>query len=305
MHQTNMDDIQFNLLRNHANRSITWLDENLERFYPIVDPKDTSSLQAFSELSLLYVYLAEWKDEFSAFPSKKWMDFILKNIERPDFAQMARKRPSITFSFILPYLMMRSIGYRSEYYEDTLKFLDEWAFFRSIEVVPYRVLDLEFMYWKSGYREQDPNWIHLFNQTLLARCKDPLFLDDEAAYSITHTLFYLTDFGNHPLILSNMNSNRMTDIVECLLVHYLRVQNWDILGELLINLNVLSQQSPLYKEAAKGFLQAWNEDGSVPPKALFRKEKDDFWTCYHTTLVGMLFCGTAIKNNKLKKGVLS
>ncbi len=215
---------------------------------------------------------------------------------------MARKKPSITFPFIMPYLMMRSSGYRSDYYGETLQFLDRWGFIEAIEFVPFRFLDWQFMYWKSGYEDRNPDWSQLYSQTLLARCKNHLFLDDEATYSITHTLFYLTDFGNYQLFFSQPEVTRIIDTLESLLIHNVRLQNWDITGELLINLSYIGQPSYLYLETTKLFLQAWKTDGSVSPNRKIEQmklnEEDRFWNDYHTTLVAILFCAIALRQAK-------
>ena len=72
-------------------------------------------------------------------------------------------------------------------------------------------------------------------------------LDDEAAYAITHTLFYLTDFGGRGAALSHRQRERAVDLVEVLLLHYWRTGRWDLVGELL------SQSPTASMHAIRGF----------------------------------------------------
>ena len=42
----------------------------------------------------------------------------------PVLTQMPRKRRAVGFAYLLPYLMLRATGYRSDYHEQTLVLLE-------------------------------------------------------------------------------------------------------------------------------------------------------------------------------------
>jgi hypothetical protein len=241
----------------------------------------------------------------------EWRDFIVRHSADPAYAETLRKRPTQAFYLLLPYLVLRATGFRASYYEDTVKRLHRWGYLRSIEMVPYRILDRQYFLWKSGYLRRESNWQQLYRNTILGRSRNVVYLDQDAAYSITHTLFYLTDLGSRPPAITVSEVKRVTRIVECLLVHYWRLGNWDLVGELLINLNCLGMhQSLFWRGASRAFLQAWRGDGAVPANGVGERElasgqglaRDTriFPVCYHTTLVGMLYCLTAL--DKLSNG---
>jgi hypothetical protein len=273
-------------------------------------------VKAFGELALVYAYLQEWRNPALSEHLPLWRTFIIKHLEDPAFAQLARKRPAIAFAYLIPYLMLRATGYRSAYHEETLRLLRRGNLLRAAEVVPYRVLEREHALYKSGWTRDEPRWRHLARATVLLQCNNPAAWDDEAAYSVTHTLFYLTDFGNRDAHLSLSELDRAVDTVECLLLHYWRIGHWDLVGELLVNLNCLRNcGSPIYEAAARAYHAAWREDGTVPgthrairaspargeaarqldrDKAVTRKTSALFRLRYHPTLVAVLYCATAI-----------
>ncbi|WP_347553105.1 hypothetical protein ABFG93_21240 (plasmid) [Pseudalkalibacillus hwajinpoensis] len=308
------NDVQFNQLefqdlKKYATSSIDWIDRNLERFSPIrTGDFNNSDLKSFAELTLVYALLEEWNDLHIDNHLSKWRNFILKHCEEQSYAQMVRKSPRSAFLYLLPYLMLRSTGYRSTYYEDTLDYIQRWGYFESIELVPYRSLDLQYMCWKSGYFNHEPDWYKLYRSTVLGRFRSPLSLDNDAAYSVTHTLFYLTDFGNRNTPIAASEIDHVTKLIEYLLIHYWRVGHWDLMGELLINLNCLGRNdSFIYAKASQAFQEAWRNDGGIPGMRLERDldreddEEETFQNCYHTTLVGVLYCATSMNSMRKEK----
>ncbi len=299
-------------LRRRGAASLSWLTRNLHRFAPWQDGRPADArLKAFAELSILYAYLEQWQGQpFAAALSlaktlPAWRAFLTGQCEHRPYAEMARKHPAQAYAFLLPYLMLRATGYRSPYHEDTFERLRHWGYPEATEAVPYRQLERRYILWKSGYLPHEPSWLRLYRDTVLARSRSPVHLDQDAAYSVTHTLFYLTDMGNRPAPFEAREVDRVTGLVECLLVHYWRLAHWDLVGELLVCLNCLHKwDSDLDAQAAKGFLRAWRSDGAVPAERRAAEEtraacgagqeERAFRECYHTTLVGVFYCCTGL-----------
>lgn len=296
-----LEDHNFLIYKSFAEKALSWLNNNLENFTPFnKNNVSMSGLKVFSEICLIYTYLNSWKNLGLDSEIKTWHSFFTSHLENQVFAQAVRRKPEISYALMFPYLLLRSTGYRSEYYEDSFKYMKRWGLYESVELVPYRKLDLEFFLWKSGFNNKNPKWKEHFNSTVLGRCYSPLILDENAAYSVTHTLFYMTDFSNQSLPLSQKQINRVTNIVEALLINFWRVGHFDLMGELLINLNCLNKDDTyLYQKALNAFFEVWNEDGSIPGRINDIEKMDKFTTCYHTTLVALLLC--SIGMNKVAK----
>jgi hypothetical protein len=280
---------------------VGWLDRRLRTFSPCRGGyPEAWRLKAFGELALVVTYLQQWGHLRGHRSLRRWRAFIADHLDDRVYGELARKQPAVAFAYLAPYLMFRSTGYRSPYLEDTLRLFVRRGFLAAQESVPYRVMERAHALWKSGYLPAEPKWRRLARPTALLKRGNPLAWDDDAAYSVTHTLFYLTDFGNRPGPLTKVEADHAVRIVECLLVHYCRIRHWDLVGELLINLNCLPSARSLIGEAAvRRYRSAWRKDGAVPPlgprpPGLRDGEgpRDPFRRYYHSTLVAVLFCAT-------------
>ncbi|MFY0802054.1 hypothetical protein AB1K12_09860 [Peribacillus frigoritolerans] len=183
--------------------------------------------------------------------------------------------------------------------------VERWDYFNSFEVVPYREFDLAYTFWKSGWVDKEPDWKSLYSSTVLARCNSSFCIDVDSAYSITHTIFYLTDMGNRSAPISKSHTEHSVELVESLLLHYWRIGHWDLMGELLINLNTIGHKNTLLFEEAKiAFHEVWQDNGALPSMRTQQHikyeldEEEQFKNCYHTTLVGLLYCATALNRMK-------
>jgi hypothetical protein len=241
---------------------------------------------------------------------RRWRRFLLDHCEDRAYAELGRRIPSHAFALLLPYLNLRTTGYRSPFHEETLR--RAWAreFLFATELVPHRVLDREYFLWKSGLLRCEPDWPKFYAATALAMAPDALNVDKEAAYAITHTLFYLSDLGRRPLPFEEAESERVTRILECLMVHFWRLRHWDLLGELLANrVSMLARESRIATGASAAFLNAWRPDGCIPGEGLKIEGLDKapqsergaiiFRGCYHTTLVGVIYCVSALESRSL------
>ena len=292
-------------LEKEACLSLDWVSARLESFSPIRGRKFSEArIKAFAELAILYAWLHRSGQPLISRYLPALENFIATECSKPSFAELARKRPHLAFPCLVPYLMLRIAGHRDSFYEQTIARVQEFGHFCVSEVVPYRTLEREYVLWTAGVLPKEPAWLRLYRGTSLHSCRSSLFMDDEAAYSVTHTLFYLTDFGYKAFPFANGSARRAADVVESLLLHYWRVGHWDLVGELLTNLNCLGQRgSVIYSGAAEAFSRVRLPDGAVPPvrresPATTRRSSPAptgaFWRFYHSTLVSILHCGTAI-----------
>lgn len=254
-----------------------------------------------SELSLVYSYTKKCNVFDLSNNTDVIFSFICSQFENPLYAQMPRKNPIDSYPCLVGYLMLRATGYKNSYYEETLEFLNRNGYLYACEECPYRILERNLLFWRSKYLNQEPEWDSVYQSSILSKEVNPIYLDDMHVYYITHTLFYLTDFGNRPLLLPNKEIRRITDLLESLLLHYVRIGNWDLVGELLINLTSLNQNnSIIYSECSKMFQNTWKQDGSVPKQKEVSQlshtynNEEIFNYHYHSTIVGIMYCITAL-----------
>jgi len=300
-------------LKRHATTGLEWLSGNVHRFSPLEKSDGSLAIQPFAELAILYERLRSVRSGALAtrleLPRhlRRWRRFLLDHCEDRAYAELGRRTPAHAYALLLPYLSLRTTGYRSAFHEETFRRVCTRGFLFAAEVVPHRALDREYFLWKSGILRYEPDWLKLYANTALATAPDTLHFDKEAAYAITHTLFYLSDLGRRPLPFDEAEAERVTGILDCLMVHYWRLRHWDLLGELLANrVSMLARWSRLATGASAAFLNARRPDGCIPGEGLEIDGLDKspssergsviFRGCYHTTLVGVLYCVSALES---------
>jgi hypothetical protein len=216
------------------------------------------------------------------------------------YVEAARRQPSLAYAFVLPYVMLRATGHRAAEHERLLRRMRWWGYPAGSEAVPHRMLEREVFFWRAGCVREEPDWDRRYRDTTLGQRCSPVYLDLEQAYSVTHTLFYLTDFGGRRLALPAGDLRYVRRLVTALLIHYGRVGNWDVLGELLMVVpSVGGCDATVYAWAADAFARARRADGAVPANreaaaALLEasestRDELTFRHCYHTTLVALLY----------------
>jgi Domain of unknown function (DUF6895) len=274
-----------------------WIHTNLALFAP-ADPLACEELQKLSELAMLYSWTISWSGERVRAALKPIEEFLLSFLANPAVAQYARKRLERFNPYFIAYLALRPLGYRLDTYEEGLSAARRAGYPGALEATPYRELEIVFLTWKAGLRRQRPLCNGVYCGTVLARCRNPIHLDTAAVYSVTHTLFYLNDFCGPPQVMSSAQRRRAAELVESLLVHYWRKQDWDVVGELALNLVSLDRcDTPLFYHGVGALLKAWESqpDGALPSRTFESSKAESepdyrFKHCYHTTLVGTLFC---------------
>jgi hypothetical protein len=168
-----------------------------------------------------------------------------------------------------------------------------------VERPPHRLLELRWLLDSADLAHRLPSYGVLCRASNLGRQVNPIYLSDYDIYSITHTLFYLTDFGRLPETqLSSVRRRRACEIVGKLLAMQIYRGNWDLVGELLLSHHCLRATSDFYASGWQALLAAQWPDGAVPGPN-YRSQATEgmndtdrqsyvFKHCYHTTLVAAL-----------------
>lgn len=292
-----------------AARGWAWIHENLPLFMP-ADPLDPEQLQKLAELALLYGCTISWSGEYTRAELRSTEQFLLNFVADSAVAEYARRQLTHFNPYFVAYLALRQLGYRSDAYEEALLAARRAGYPRALEATPYRELEIMHLMWKAGLRQRRPVCGRIYSGTVLARCRNPIYLDTAYVYSITHTIFYLNDFCGPPEVIPSPEVRRAAELVESLLVHYWRKKDWDLVSELALNLLSLDQcNTPLFCQVVRALLEAWRSqsDGALPgptfqPGGSEPEPDYRFKHCYHTTVVGTLFCEAYHHRRRLDAG---
>jgi len=277
-----------------SERGWRWVAEHLERFTP-ADPLKPESMKEIGELALIYALTRRWRGAEPHPDMETIGDFLVDFCSHPVTIDLARKRPSYFTAYAFSYLALRSIGVRLDGFEEALSSLRRVGYPDACERQPFRRMEIEYALWKAGLSRHGPR-LENHPGTTFELCGNPAYLVTWEIYSITHTLFYLTDFAGPVVEMSAEKRAKAILLVEALLSHSWRSKNWDLSGELLLNLLALGRRDALlYRLCMKALLDAWREDGPLPGPYLGEAQDSEpetlFKHCYHTTLVGLLLCG--------------
>ena len=197
------------------------------------------------------------------------------------------------------YITLVEFGFEDNYLREIIQRTISQGYLASVERPPFRIMDLCYTFTKGGFEHSLPPLEELYQRTILAKFPSILFMTMPDAYSITHTIFYLSDWGfGSPKVPEN-HIKRMKWTVNRLLELYLQKQNWDLTLELLLCCKCLKSNPEILQEAAwSQILKAQNKDGSIPgpfhtddqckKEETEKKETDLFNENYHTTLIGLL-----------------
>lgn len=201
-------------------------------------------------------------------------------IERPDM---------LVFSGL--YATFREQGYKHKKLEQELIKLHQTPGYFHIEMAAWRRLDL-----LAGYRAlglaSEGDLRETFRQTWLHRVPSPWTITPSTAYGVTHTIFYMTDYGRQNL-LDDQVCKYLRTALPMWFQYYVAEGNIDLAAEFLMCINFLGLSDPPTDSLDK-FICAPTPDGSVPgppggPLDLLRDETDcrriRFLKDYHTTIV--------------------
>lgn len=259
-------------------------------------PSDLTSpetMKESTELALFYCFAKGWLPAAAQRHLLTIREFLRRWLSDSLLTQWLLKSPSHYSPSAIAYLAVRATGERIPEFENVLRRLHSAGFPQCMEQTPYRALEFEYMLWKSGFVKRQLRLGTHFRASALALTRNPIYLTDAEVYSITHTLLYVTDFaGPHPI--PPTVRERSLPIVRALLVHFRRIRDWDITGELLLNLLGLDDyDNLLFTSTIRALCSAQTSEGAVPGPTYSPSDPQAasteyiFKHCYHTTLVSM------------------
>ncbi len=278
-----------------------WVTRNLRKFTPLPAGEiEGRQLKRFSELAFVCACLRRpappgGSSAAILAEAARWQNFVRDRVEETTYREAVRKTPALAYPLLFPYLQLRAGGYRSSYHDVSLARLMESRHPMMQELLPYRRLERDLVLWNAGLAAE-PAWDELYEETILARCRRLSFLDIGDMYSITHTVFYLSDMGRRPLA-DHGQIGRIASILDNLVIHSWRLGDWDLLCELLLALRLIGRPTAL-REPWQAAASAFRPEGSLPSgteQVDAGRRGNEFAHAYHTTLVGVLLADAVLR----------
>jgi len=291
-----------------GSKTCAWLYENREGFaihadadaVPIPGNELPWRVKPIFELVLFLALARTWavKDPYLV----KLNAFAIAEIASFDWHELARFDPAAGAPLATLAEFCDASGVELPFDRDYLSSLSALGFFDGMDRMPYREMELLHSNALLNGVDNGPQIAQAFALTSFSRgqliCR--YSLDD--VYLLTHALFYLTNFGEVP-VGSHVGDEAVARVREhliALVVIMLRIDNADILGELLIcwyfcrfhAQPTSATEQLVVSTATERFLAQMAQDGSVPPTWAIREKMNrgtaGFVDVYHTTLVAAI-----------------
>jgi hypothetical protein len=287
-------------------KAIGWLQENLDLFNPLRDSDIESIIDDLKAMcELLFLCSLRHKKSYGHLPQvyEYIVSFLYENVFKTRaYQELIQRRPD-TVLHMLAYVSFRICGYEDTFYRQRLERLFEKRYVCQVERLPYRNMDLSLMLEKGGFAVAYQKPEDFFKDTLLAQHPDIYFLNENDVYAITHAIFYYTDFNQRGSEFAPADLDYMNGALPYLLAFYVRKRNWDLVGELLICMFLVSihnreHANELYKLGWSCLQEAQHKDGWVAGPLFSMeayvkceakgKREYLFKKNYHTTIVALI-----------------
>lgn len=281
--------------------ALDWVTTNLQRFNPLY--KDTSVpypqyQTCLAELSLLCYQLDKSKIEIPEID--KYIDFIAEVYNEPTIYMYPFNVDNRAFiGHLIIWLTLNQRGIDHPISKEKIqKFINE-SNICSIKRPAFRNLELRYFL-------EDGNFIHglqddddIFRDTYLGNCLvAPNNFQD--IYDITHTAFYITDFGRYKYNKFFNNVEDTVILMQQTIDFAIKTGNWDLLSELILACQCMNLLDRIDTERIFKVLEVVQDnEGFIPGLNFAREELDHmfdkeihaeylFLRCYHPTLVTIM-----------------
>lgn len=299
-----VDDLQ-TIVPVVTRKALDWLTSRLDRFDPFSDgaeemDADIFGMKAMGELTFLVVHclrldvmaVRPWLDRFTA--------HLFAIAERRDLVMSITNNQFLILVGTMLEELAAETSHTNRQFMPLIQSILDIPYVQGIERPPFRTMDLRYSLDRVHASHQLPSLMELYKATLLAHNPQLPALDSSDIYSITHTIFYLTDMGQSlPGDLDPAELSHIRWVNRTLLGMYVRSSDLDILGELIMCQYQLQDPPTAATTAAwQRLFHGQDSSGFVPSPTFSRKklrtlqgaaaETYLFKNSYHTTLVAAM-----------------
>ncbi|MFJ3877688.1 DUF6895 family protein [Streptomyces sp. NPDC090077] len=282
--------------------ALGWLDGNLDHFDPFsagARPAGHARAKAVLELALLRHCAArlprpaEALGGAEALVGKLWQD--------PELPRLLAGVPQYADAYGLVFAALAPDGIDTAQVRAVLARLDP-AYLSPRGKSPYQRIELRHYADKAGVPHTVEPYAELLPRSPLLAFRaagpaDGAPLTLPQAYAVTHTAFYLGDFGRTSPGLAGDALAHALDLVDRLLWHSVEHDLWDLAAELVLTRFVLGTDpldTPPGAAAVDCLVRAQRPDGALPGRSAAQRAHPSapagefFRKAYHTTLVTAL-----------------
>ncbi|MER7338721.1 hypothetical protein ABT403_12815 [Streptomyces sp. NPDC000075] len=287
--------------------ALGWLGENLDHFDPFsasAQPTALAKAKATLELALLCHCAArlpgppEALARAHALVRKLWQD--------PDLPKLFAEVPAYASTYRLIYAALAPDRIDAGPVRAALAELDP-GFLSPRGKSAYQRIEIRHYADKAGARHTVEPYAALLPLSPLVayraagpgeeQARDGAPLTEPQAYALTHTAFYLGDFGRTAPGLDGGALAHARDLADRLLRHCVAHDRWDLLAELVLTRYILGSDpldTPAAAEAVECLVRAQRPDGAIPGRSAALAAHPSapagefFAKAYHTTLVTAL-----------------
>ncbi|MEU9161438.1 hypothetical protein AB0D29_14365 [Streptomyces sp. NPDC048424] len=282
--------------------ALGWLGGNLDYFDPFSASSGSAThgkAKAALELALLCHCAARLADppqalgEAGALVRKLWQD--------PDLPRLFADVPKYASTYGLIYAALAPDAIDGTQVRATLARLDP-EFLSPRGKSPYQRIEIRHYADKAGVRHTVEPYAELLPHSPLVAFRaaepgDGAPLTEPQAYAVTHTAFYLGDFGRTAPRLGEDALAHALDLVDRLLRHCVEHERWDLAAELVLTRFILGSEpldTPSGAAAVECLVRAQRPDGAIPGRSAALAAHPSasggefFGKAYHTTLVTAL-----------------
>jgi len=275
---------------------LEWVFHHLHQFQ-IPTSNDESVLpfiKPVGELALATEIISTYGNLTGQESIQKLRDFCWRELRGGVLlAELMRSRADLVILAAI-YPAFRRSGMICAELEETLLHSLRLRGVRSLEFPPWRALELAITFAELGL-ESPWQTEDCLRRTWLYAMPEPWTICRSSAYSLTHTVFYITGFGANPQKMPDCHKRYLGDWVPVWNRYYLEISDYDLLCEMIMVLCCIGK--PDEGHFARHVL-AWQEPngmvrgplGSSPELLLTTNdpERNVFVSNYHTTLVALM-----------------
>ncbi len=283
--------------------AVHWLGRNLPYFDPFAAESPLPvqrRVKAALELAIVCHRRAKVKpvavtwagdvfDEATALLREIWA--------RPEFPRLIDEHGGeYANSQRLVYAALAPTGVRDDLRDAALARLEADGCLLPLSKSPYLRLETRYYADKANAEHGMETYRELAEQSLLARLPDPPVALG-AAYTMTHTAFYLSDYGYCDVDLPGGVRERAARFTCSMIDSCAREELWDLTGELVITVACLGGTplaTPSGRAGIRCLAQAQLDNGAIPGRSAALRAQPSlptaefFRKAYHTTLVAVL-----------------
>jgi hypothetical protein len=280
--------------------ALAWLTRHLPFFDPFLDGPEPIGFhsRAFLELSYLTM-LCLPRAKTPLDPKIEAFVGLIDDVwARPEYRECTVRSPERLAWYLMPYLVLERAGRADHSYREVIQRLLDHGYPTAVEDPSFRHLAWRHLLDFGGFRHDVASYESLYRHTLLARTPSVAYFTRHDVNCFTHALFALAHVGSRVIdVIPRGQVPAVRRTLVNLLGVYLRLEDWDVVGELLLCCRCLRWAPPVVFETAwEALRRAQLSDGAVPGRAFSTRKRRvradreaySFRHNYHPTLVAAL-----------------